>query len=600
MAIYSPSLLFPLLSDSSTHSPFSSMHPQLCISTPCCTARLGFFHGGHSSVIPKQRNDNTGCRICVKEGVFDENWGSFKKGVRHAVSVNAARAVLNAEPLKVMISGFPASGKGTQCELIVKKYGLVHIATGDLLRAEVAAGTDYGKKAKEYMDQGQLVPDDIVFMMVKERLAQPDAKEKGWLLDGYPRTQSQAESLEALGIRPHIFILINVPEEVLVDRVLGRRIDPLTSKIYHLKYSPPETPEVLERLVQRSDDTKEKVALRLQTYHQNMEPVFSIYNEVLHKVEGNQPKNKVFESIERLLTETPSRGRYKDSWKGIPTRLNSIPHTREIREYFYRDVCEATKRAVEDGIDKLKVRITIPELNPDMDVYRIGTLLELMRELAFTFANDGKRVKVCVQGSMGEGIFTGMPLQLAGTRRILEAMDWGSYGAKGTFINIGAIGSKEVEPEDDVFLLMAPQNSVGTCIIDDLQAMVQAAGRRPVIIVNPMLKDLPAAGGVMQIGGRETRMQFAASFFTCYNFRLLYLSGTLYPILGALRMKYPAPYEVYKRLEDDNGKEKYVLLATFKDEPSSSEIGDAFDGRLRKKDEDVGGFWSFLRVLVGS
>ncbi|URE43211.1 Adenylate kinase, active site lid [Musa troglodytarum] len=123
------------------------------------------------------------------------------------------------EPLKVMISGAPASGKGTQCELIKKKVGegsylnrmyqLVHIAAGDLLRAEIAAGTERGKRAKEYMEKGMLVPDEIVVMMVKERLLQPDAQENGWLLDGYPRSFSQAKALEDLGIRPDIFILLD-------------------------------------------------------------------------------------------------------------------------------------------------------------------------------------------------------------------------------------------------------------------------------------------------------------------------------------------------------------------------------------------------------
>ena len=95
---------------------------------------------------------------------------------------------VKADPLKVMIAGAPASGKGTQCELIKSKYGLVHISAGDLLRAEIAAGSENGKRAKEFMEKGQLVPDEIVVNMVKERLLQPDAQEKGWLLDGYPRS----------------------------------------------------------------------------------------------------------------------------------------------------------------------------------------------------------------------------------------------------------------------------------------------------------------------------------------------------------------------------------------------------------------------------
>ncbi|KAK9102115.1 hypothetical protein Sjap_019369 [Stephania japonica] len=133
-----------------------------------------------------------------------------------------------------------------------------------------------------------------------------------------------------------------------------------------------------------------------------------------------------------------------------------------------------------------------------MDVYRIGTLMELVRVLALSFADDGKRVKVCVQGSMGEGALAGMPLQLAGTRKILEFMDWGDDGAMGTFISIGSIGANDVDEQDDVYILVTPQNAVGNCIIDDLRAMTDAAGSSPVGLVNPRLKDLPGSSGIMQ------------------------------------------------------------------------------------------------------
>ncbi|CAN6475657.1 unnamed protein product [Victoria cruziana] len=200
-----------------------------------------------------------------------------------------------------MISGAPASGKGTQCELIVKKYGLVHIAAGDLLRAEVAADTEKGKQAKQYMEKGQLVPDNIVVMMVKDRLLQHDAVENGWLLDGYPRSLSQATALEDLEIRPDIFILLDVPEEILVERVVGRRLDPVTGKIYHLKYSPPETQEIAERLTQRFDDTEEKVKLRLQTHNRNVEAVLSTYKDILLKINGDGPIDLVFSEIDGAL-----------------------------------------------------------------------------------------------------------------------------------------------------------------------------------------------------------------------------------------------------------------------------------------------------------
>uniref|UniRef100_A0A7N0T106 adenylate kinase n=1 Tax=Kalanchoe fedtschenkoi TaxID=63787 RepID=A0A7N0T106_KALFE len=516
-----------------------------------------------------------------------------------------------SEPLKVMISGAPASGKGTQCELIVKKFGLVHISTGDLLRAEVSAGTEIGLKAKEFMNAGKLVPDEIVTAMVSKRLSQQDAKEQGWLLDGYPRSAAQAQSLEKMKVRPDIYILLNVPDEVLVDRCVGRRLDPVTGKIYHIKNFPPESEEVRKRLVTRPDDTEEKVKSRLEIYKKNVEAILSTYADILNQIDGNRSKDEVFEEISLLLMQAQEAkaNREKlgksldisnktspgqDSWRGIPTRLNNIPHSREIREYFYNDVLQSTQRAINDGMTRLKIEINIPELNPEMDVYRIGTLMELVRVIALSFADDGKRVKVCVQGSMGDGALAGMPLQLAGTRKILEFMDWGEYGAKGTFINIGSIGAGEVDEEDDAFILVAPQNAVGNCIIGDLQAMTTAAGKRPVILVNPRLQDLPGSSGIMQTMGRDKRLEYAASFENCYFFRLLYYAGTQYPIMGALRMSHPYRYELYKRVDDPSGKEKYVIMSTYPKRPSIDEINNAFEGKPRTQEKKATGIWGFL------
>ncbi|KAH6834159.1 adenosine monophosphate kinase, partial [Perilla frutescens var. hirtella] len=182
-------------------------------------------------------------------------------------------------------------------------YNLVHIAAGDLLRAEVAAETENGKRAKEFMEIGQLVPDEIVVMMVKERLSRQDSQDNGWLLDGYPRSESQATALKKLGFNPDIFILLEVPEEILVERVVGRRLDPVTGKIYHLTYSPPETEEIAARLTQRFDDTEEKVKLRLLTHNSNVESVLSIYKDLIVKVDGTLPKEEVFSQIDGILTE---------------------------------------------------------------------------------------------------------------------------------------------------------------------------------------------------------------------------------------------------------------------------------------------------------
>uniref|UniRef100_A0A803N6T3 adenylate kinase n=1 Tax=Chenopodium quinoa TaxID=63459 RepID=A0A803N6T3_CHEQI len=474
------------------------------------------------------------------------------------------------EPLKVMISGAPASGKGTQCELIVQKFGLVHISTGDLLRAEVAAATEIGIKAKEYMNTGRLVPDEIVTAMVRTRLSLQDAKEKGWLLDGYPRTSAQAQSLEELGIRPDVYIVLEieekvytdlvpdtqVPDEILINRCVGRRLDPVTGKIYHINNFPPETEEIKERLVTRPDDTEEKI-------------------------DGNRLKEVVFGEINSLLNKVKD-----EKLKAATT----------VMEHFHAGNA-VTKSSNSNLATPNKVEISIPELDPSTDVYRIGTLMELVRVIALSFADDGKRVKVCVQGSMGEGALAGMPLQLAGTRKILEFMDWGDYEAKGTFINIGSIGGNEVDEQDDMFILVAPQNAFGNCIIDDLRAMTDAAGSRPVILINPRLKDLPGSSGIMQTMGRDKRLEYAESFENCYSFRLLYYAGTQYPIMGALRMSYPFPYEVYKRVDEAPGKEKYVMLSTFEKKPTSDDINNAFLGKPREL-KNSSGFWGFLSAIL--
>ncbi|GAB4813819.1 hypothetical protein N2152v2_000865 [Parachlorella kessleri] len=204
------------------------------------------------------------------------------------------------QPLKVMIAGAPAAGKGTQCAKIVEKYDLVHISVGDLLRAEVAAQTPSGKKAKAFMDAGDLVPNEVVVEMVKGVLAGQDVQQRGWLLDGYPRSGEQAEAIEKEGIRPDVFLLIDVPDELLVDRVVGRRSDPVTGEIYHLTFKPPPA-DVLPRLIQRSDDTEDKVRNRLRTYHANVDAVVGYYKDCLVEINGNETMDHVFAAIESAI-----------------------------------------------------------------------------------------------------------------------------------------------------------------------------------------------------------------------------------------------------------------------------------------------------------
>jgi adenylate kinase len=137
--------------------------------------------------------------------------------------------------------------------------------------------------------------------MVKARLAQPDAQTKGWLLDGYPRSAPQGEALAAAGVSPELFILLEVPDEVLIERVVGRRLDPDTGKIYHVKFSPPPEGEVADRCVTRSDDTEEKARNRLGVFATNVEAVSGLYTAQLKKIDGNRDKAAVFTDVEAAI-----------------------------------------------------------------------------------------------------------------------------------------------------------------------------------------------------------------------------------------------------------------------------------------------------------
>jgi adenylate kinase len=180
-------------------------------------------------------------------------------------------------PHKIIIAGAPASGKGTQCEFIREEFGVVHLSTGDMLRAAVKAGTPVGLEAKGYMDSGKLVPDSTIINVIVERLKESDCVEKGWLLDGFPRTGAQAEALAAAGAVPNVVLFLNVADELLVERVVGRRTDPETGIIYHLKYKPPPADVPVERLQHRSDDTEEKVKVRLEQFHSNLKAILDSY-----------------------------------------------------------------------------------------------------------------------------------------------------------------------------------------------------------------------------------------------------------------------------------------------------------------------------------
>lgn len=199
---------------------------------------------------------------------------------------------------RFIISGAPASGKGTQCEYIRDEYKVVHLSTGDILRSAVQSGSQIGLKAKEYMDNGQLVPDELMIDLVLIRLNEVDCVENGWLLDGFPRTRAQADALVDAGFLCDAFIQLDVDESVLVERVVGRRMDPETGKIYHLTFNPPpRDPAVIDRLVHRSDDTEEKVKLRIQAYNNNLSSIVEKYSDCLIRVNGNGAPDNIWREL---------------------------------------------------------------------------------------------------------------------------------------------------------------------------------------------------------------------------------------------------------------------------------------------------------------
>jgi len=200
----------------------------------------------------------------------------------------------------LIIAGPPAGGKGTQCDFLKAKYDLVHLSTGDLLREEVKKESNLGKEAKVYMDKGELVPNNLLIGVVQQRLKNIEDSGKGWLLDGFPRTEDQAVALTERGVRVNGFILLDVPDEVVTDRMEGRRWDPVTNQTYHLKYRPPP-PESLNRLVIRSDDNLEKFKVRLGEYHKNVNAVKGFFKTVLHSINGNQSPEKVSDAIVSAL-----------------------------------------------------------------------------------------------------------------------------------------------------------------------------------------------------------------------------------------------------------------------------------------------------------
>ena len=212
--------------------------------------------------------------------------------------------------MKIVMLGAPGAGKGTQAKMIAAKYQIPHISTGDIFRANIKNGTELGKKAKSYMDQGLLVPDELTVDLVIDRLAQDDCK-NGYILDGFPRTIPQAEALDAalakLGEKMDYAIDVDVPDENIVSRMSGRRACTGCGATYHIVYNPSKKGECCEvcgeKLILRDDDKPETVQKRLNVYHEQTQPLIDYYTKqsILRTVYGTQDMNDVFAEIVKIL-----------------------------------------------------------------------------------------------------------------------------------------------------------------------------------------------------------------------------------------------------------------------------------------------------------
>jgi adenylate kinase len=212
--------------------------------------------------------------------------------------------------MNIILIGPPGAGKGTQAKRMIDRLGVPQISTGDMFRAAVKDGTPMGKKAKEYMDKGALVPDEVVIGVVNERFGKPDCK-KGFILDGFPRTQEQAKALggllKKLGTKLDHVVVIEVPDDFLVDRLTGRRTCRGCNYMHHIKYDPPKKPGVCDKcggeLYQRDDDKEETIRQRLKTYHDQTSPLIKYYSTqgVVRKIDGTGSMEQVQNAIKTAI-----------------------------------------------------------------------------------------------------------------------------------------------------------------------------------------------------------------------------------------------------------------------------------------------------------
>ncbi len=213
--------------------------------------------------------------------------------------------------MRIILLGAPGAGKGTQAQFIMEKYGIPQISTGDMLRAAVKAGSELGKQAKAIMDAGKLVTDELVIALVKERIAQEDCR-NGFLLDGFPRTIPQADAMKDAGINVDYVLEFAVPDELIVERIIGRRVHPGSGRVYHVKFNPPQVEgkdDVTgEDLVTRKDDQEDTVRKRLVEYHQQTAPLIGYYGQEAQagntryvKIDGTQSVDSVRTELEKVL-----------------------------------------------------------------------------------------------------------------------------------------------------------------------------------------------------------------------------------------------------------------------------------------------------------
>ena len=218
--------------------------------------------------------------------------------------------------MRIILLGPPGAGKGTQAQLICKRYNIPQISTGDMLRAAIREGTELGKQAQSVMDNGGLVSDELIIGLVKERIAQPDCA-NGCIFDGFPRTIPQAEALQSEGITIDHVIEIDVPDEEIVQRLSGRRQHPASGRVYHIVYNPPKVDgkddETGEDLVQRPDDQEQTIRKRLASYHAETSQLVGFYQEraekesnaaTYNKINGLDPIEKVQEKLFAILDQS--------------------------------------------------------------------------------------------------------------------------------------------------------------------------------------------------------------------------------------------------------------------------------------------------------